>query len=141
MISVSVFKEKCLELSAKSGFGKMLMVAHEGHAVNALKDLSGDVLMVVLPSASRSGDPGCGIDSNATWFFALSKASSDQSNEKEIKEYDRLQQKILLLLNEIEERCEGGESWLREYSPENTKIEPEYREFGGWNGWSMSLVF
>lgn len=142
MISISTFNELCAEiLQNVGGIKEHLLVAHEEHAVNKLKTKAGVILLAIFPSADREGGNDGGIDANSTWFFILEKLPTDQTNKKEIEQYEKLQEIILDVREFIEEQHSEGDTRLRSYKPGSCKIDPEYNEFGGYNGWSMSLVF
>lgn len=142
MIKISEFNNICLDIrTAVPGIEDHLLVAHEEHAVNKLKDKIGVILLGIIPSADREGQANEGIDTNATWFFVLEKAPVDQDDTSEIEQYGKTQEIVLAVREYIEEAFADGDIRFRRYRPGNTKVDPEYREFGGWNGWSMSVVF
>jgi len=71
----------------------------------------------------------------------LEKDDNSQSADQELTQFKKLQDIILDIRDWIEVESETDNILLRRYDPARTKIDPEYREFGGWNGWSMSFVF
>lgn len=142
MIKISDFNKICTDIrTAVPGIAEHILVAHEEHATNKLKDKSGVILLGIIPSAERGGEQNGGIDTNATWFFVLEKAPVDQSDVSEVEQYAKTQEIVLGVREYIEEAFSEGDIRFRRYRPSNTKVDPEYREFGGFNGWSMSVVF
>lgn len=142
MIKISDFDKICTDIrTAVPGIAEHILVAHEEHAVNKLKDKIGVILLGIIPSADREGQATEGIDTNATWFFVLEKAPIDQDDTSELQQYGKTQEIVLGVREYIEEAFYEGDIRFRRYRPGNTKVDPEYREFGGWNGWSMSVVF
>lgn len=142
MILLSKFDQLCTDIrAAVPAIKTQFIVADEEHAVTKLKDTAGVILLAIIPSAVREGENNAGIDADDTWFFILEKGPVDQSNQKEIEQYTRLQEIILQVREFIEEGFANADPRLRRYRPASTKIDPEYKEFGGFNGWSMSVVF
>lgn len=118
-----------------------LMVIDEQHTVNKLKSLSGTRLAVIYPSATRQGKPNHVVDANSTWFFVLEKDSAGQTEAKELAQMQKLQDIALKIIEFIDDIQTDGCSIVDRYVPGETEINPEYRSFGGWNGWSFGLVF
>jgi len=142
MISVSRFNQLCVDIkTAIPEINQHILVTDEGHAVSKLKDKPGVILVAIIPSSDRDGQPGQGVDRNSTWLFIVEKDKLGQPDLQELQQYDKLQQIILKVRGYIEEKCAEGIPLLGRYVASANKIDPEYREFGGFNGWSMSLVF
>lgn len=123
------------------GIQEHLLVAHEDHAITRLADKDGIILLAIMPSADREGQPAEGIDTNVTWLFILEKVAVDQTPVDEIRQYGRTQDIMLQIRENIEEAYLNGNPRFSRYRAGSTKIDPEYMSFGGFNGWSMSLVF
>jgi len=142
MIDIQEFKTLCDTIFAQVPEVKEYhLVSHEGHAITRLGSAAGIQMLVLYPSADREGKQGSGIDLNASWIFILEKDDNSQSADQEIAQFKKLQDIILDIRHWIEVQSETDYILLRRYVPARTKIDPEYREFGGWNGWSMSMVF
>lgn len=142
MVSVSELKALCASLKANdTRIGEIVMVANEGHLINKLDQKPGVILACIYPSADRAGEQNESIDVNATWLFVLEKDIDGQSNSDEEAQFEKLQQVALKSLTYIEDIAVSTCGFLSRHQPSGTKINPEWREFGGFNGWSMSLVF
>lgn len=142
MIDIQEFKTLCDSIIAQVPDVKDYhLVSHEGHAMTRLGSAAGIQMLILYPSADREGKQGSGIDLNASWIFILEKDDNSQSADQELAQFKKLQAIILEIRHWIEVESETDNILLRRYDPARTKIDPEYREFGGWNGWSMSVVF
>jgi len=117
------------------------LVAHDGHAVNKLKDHRGVWLLVVMPSKTYSGEPDAFKTTNTIILFVLEKDIADQTNLKELQQYQRTEDILQAIIDYIAEQQSEGCSPFDRFKPSSMTIDPEYREFGGWNGWSMTLSF
>lgn len=143
MITISALRELSnIFLQEVPGFAGKVLVVDENHLINKLKDRDGIWLCVVYPSAQREGEHNTEIDSNAIWLFVLEKAKTDATDNEEEDQYEMLADMIIQIRDFVEENCSAGCSqYLSRYVPKSTKILPEWQQFGGFNGWSMSLVF
>lgn len=142
MISITDFNLLCEQIQQNiPEIYRRVTAAHEDHAVKKLKDTPGVILMAITPSARRSGAGDGGIDDNVTWLFILQKQPADLSSSAEEAMFDRLQKIILKVRDYIEELHSEGDARLFRYRPAEVQIDPEYLEFGGFSGWSMSVIF
>lgn len=118
------------------------MAVSEPHMYIKLADLPGVILMILYPSADREGKQNEAIDANTTWFFVLEKDNAGQTDLEEEAQFEKLRLIIVKALEWIEEKSvQCGIKFLKRHQPNRTQIIPEYSEFGGFNGWSMSLTF
>ena len=118
------------------------MAVSEDHAYIKLRDLPGIILMILYPSADREGKQNEGIDANTTWLFILEKDNAGQTDQEEEAQFEKLRLIIVKALEWVEEKSvHCGIKFLNRHQPSRTQIVPEYNDFGGFNGWSMSLVF
>lgn len=142
MVKVSEIKELCDRLKLHDPRIKsVVLAAHEGHLINKLKDIKDVTLACVYPSVNRSGRPNEAVDVNTTWLFILEKDVSGQSDSAEESQFEKLQEVTMKIRKYVEEVAVAQCSFLSRHEPSGTQIVPEWREFGGFNGWSMSLVF
>jgi len=142
MVKVTEIKELCDQLKAHDPRIKtVVLAANEGHLINKLQDIGDVTLACVYPSADRNGRPNEAVDVNTTWFFILEKDVSGQSNSDEELQFEKLQEVTIKAREYMEEVAVTKCSFLSRHEPSGTQINPEWREFGGFNGWSMSLVF
>jgi len=121
-----------------------VMAVSEDHAYIKLGDKTGVCLMLLYPSADREGKQNEAIDANTTWLFVLEKNIDGQTDQQEAEQYERLRKITVKALEFIEEEsvnCSLPFLFLNRHQPGRTQIIPEFAEFGGFNGWSMSLVF
>ena len=118
------------------------LVAQDNHAVNSLKDERGVRLVAVIPSATASGsDPSSISDNHSILLFVINKGWTDQTRTEELDQYEKTQQIILAIRENILESFEEGCGPFWRLDSDNISIDPEFNIFGGWNGWSMSLLF
>ena len=142
MVKVTEIKELCNQLKEYDPRIKtVVLAANEGHLINKLKDIKDVVLACIYPSADRNGRPNEAVDVNTTWFFILEKDVSGQSNSAEEAQFGKLQEVTIKILQYVELSATTHCSFLSRHEPSGTQINPEWKEFGGFNGWSMSLVF
>lgn len=121
--------------------GGHVLIAHDGHAVNRLHDRQNIWLVVVMPSKSYSGKPDQFVPHDTLMLFVLEKDNAGQTAEKELDQYQRTEDVLLAIIAYIADQQSEGCSPFNEFDPSSITIDPEYREFGGWNGWSMTLSY
>lgn len=121
--------------------GGHLLVAHDGHAVNKLKDRQGIWLVVVMPQKTYTGHPDSYEQHNTIMLFILEKDIVDQTDDKELQQYQRLEDVLDAIIDYIAEEQSNGCSPFENFDPSTVTVDPEYREFTEWNGWSMTLTF
>lgn len=116
-------------------------VAEDGHAVNKLKDHRDIWLVIVMPSTTFSGQPDQYIGHDTIMLFVLEKDVAGQTDEKELQQYQRTEDVLKATIDYIAEEQSEGCSPFDRFDPASTTIDPEWRTFGGWNGWSMTLSY
>lgn len=110
--------------------------------VNKLKDKRGLVLVVLYPEAESAGNQDEAVDNNATWLFFLEKLKVGQKEADEFAQMEKVQNVMLSARNFIDNNyTKTGFCFLRRFKPGSCNVVPEHNQFGGYNGWSMSLVF
>lgn len=119
--------------------GGYVLVAHEGHATIQLKDKSGIWIVAVMPSTSFSGEPDTATPHETGIILVLEKDIDDQTRSSELDQYQRTQDIVTEFVAYLEEQRAAGCTPFHNFDLRSTTIDPEYREFGGWNGWSMTL--
>jgi len=117
------------------------LVAEDGHAVNKLKDHRDIWIIVVMPSTTYSGQSDQQIAHDTLMLFVLEKDVSGQTNEKELQQYQRTEDVLQATIDYISDQQSEGCSPFDRFDPASITIDPEYRIFGGWNGWSMTLSY
>lgn len=118
-----------------------VLVAQDNHATIQLKDKQGIQIVVVMPSTTLSGQPDSYDQHDTLMLFVLEKDTDDQNRDSELHQYQRTQDVLGALIDYLDEQqSEGCTPWAS-YDPSSVAIDPEYREFGGWNGWSMTLSY
>lgn len=118
------------------------MAVSEEHAYIKLSDLPDIILLILYPSADREGKQNEAINASTTWLWVLEKDNAGQTDTEEEAQFEKLRLITVKALEWIEEKSvECGIKFLNRYQPNRTQIIPEYSEFGGFNGWSMSLTF
>ncbi|WP_162343227.1 hypothetical protein [Cyclobacterium salsum] len=143
MIGIKDFNALCAEwvatIPALEGHH---LVAQDNHAINSLKDERGIQLVAVIPSANASGrDPSSLVDDHSTYLFVIDKGWTDQQKGEQLDQYEKTQEIILAIREEILESFEEGCGPFWRLQAESINIDPEFNIFGGWNGWSMLLSF
>jgi hypothetical protein len=96
----------------------------------------------VIPSASREGSAGHSIDTHSVIFFVISKYTPSNTKPKELIQYQELQQIIEQIRDQIIASQEDYAcSKFFRLKTDSIHIDPEYNIFGGFLGWSMTLIF
>jgi len=143
MIGIREFNSICKKwVDDIEGLDGHYLVAQDNHAVNSLRDDRSIRLVAVIPSATASGsDPSSIKDEHSILLFVINKGWTDQTTAEELDQYEKTQQIILEVRQNILESFEDGCGPFWRLSSDNISIDPEFNIFGGWNGWSMSLLF
>lgn len=142
MISIDKLRHLLSDIKENvPGISGSSLCVHEGHAVNKLKDKPDIQMLVIYPSANRVGGINEARDENVIWLFILEKDVEGQIDTAEEDQFQKLQGIILKVRDYIEEAAATTACYLQRLDVSRCQIIPEYREFGGWNGWSLSLVF
>ena len=97
---------------------------------------------MLYPEAEGIGTQDEAVDTNATWLFILEKGKTGQKETDEFAQMEKLQDITLKARLFVENHYyKPTFCYLRRYKPGSSSVIPEYNQFGGFNGWSMSLVF
>lgn len=130
------------ELVQVTGSDGYSIVAHDGHVTNRLSDLPGTHIVAVYPTTSYNDDePDFAQRISTHYLFVLEKADSGQTLDSEIQQYQHLYEKTLKIVDYL-----TGEGSIKPCVPfpnlalSRLTIEPEYRIFAGWNGYSLSFT-
>lgn len=140
-MTVTQFNNICKDLVEAAGIKGHVLVAQEDHATNKLKDRSGIWLVAVIPTTEIEGEPDAEKESLVSLLFVLESANYGQSDDDELKQFQRTQDAILKIKDHITEMQSIGCSPFANYDPSQTVINPEYQIFSDRNGWSMTLIF
>lgn len=119
-----------------------ILTPKEDHAVKRLKDRTGVQLVAVIPSADpEANNPDAFKEKNITYFFIIEKDDpSSYTPLDELENYSKTQiaiENFKLFLIDKKASCSN----LRDLNINSMRTDPEYRIFGGWNGWSMAVEF
>ncbi len=142
MIKIREF-DKVLQdwVEAIDDLGGYHLVVEDGHATRKLGDKKGIRLLAVVPSAQSGGRPGMVVNNNTTMIWVIGKGWTSQTDEAELEQYERTQDIILQLREDMLERQADGCGVFARLEPASITIDPDYNCFGGWNGWVMQVVF
>lgn len=121
--------------------GGHILVAHEGHAVIQLKDKRDIQLVVVMPSTTFSGNDDTYVAHKTVILLALEKDIDDQNRDSELDQYQRTEDVLQAIIDYLDEQQSEGCTPWHNFDQSSAIIDPEYREFGGWNGWSMTFSY
>lgn len=142
MIPIRDFHTICQELiDSIEGLDHFHLVADDNQATKKLGSQSGIHMVAVIPSAEGTGQPGRTIDNNVALFFVVQKPKASAKDEEELTLYEDTQIIMEGLKQELIQRQEDGCTVFFRLEPSSIQIDPVYNTFGGWSGWSMSLVF
>jgi hypothetical protein len=143
MIGIKDFNALCAGwVAAIPGLDGHHLVAQDNHAIHSLKDERGIQLVAVIPSANASGrDPSSLVDEHSTYLFVIDKGWTDQQKDEQLDQYEKTQEIILAIREEILGSFEEGCGPFWRLQADSISIDPEFNIFGGWNGWSMLLSF
>lgn len=142
MISITDYNTICQQLADSiEALTSFVLVAEDQHATNKLKDRRGVQLVAAMPSAHRDGKPGRPADNHAALFFILAKRLPDPKEDQELQQYEHTQQIALAIREHIENQQATGCSIFFRLNIDSIIIEPVFNTFGGWNGWSLQIIF
>lgn len=139
MITVPEFTQLCHDMVASmAGVKDLIIVVDESHTVNAIKDKPGPLLVGVLPSAQGSGKLDASKHMNTAMFFVVAKALTGSDP---LDQYRQLQLDVTSAEFRLLERASDGCSMFTDLQPDGINIDPVFNEFGGYNGYLLTLVF
>ncbi|MFY0628578.1 MAG: hypothetical protein JXR07_19935 [Reichenbachiella sp.] len=142
MIKIKRYDAICADIVATiEGLEGYVRVVYENQATKKLGDRVGVQLVAVVPSASRTGANGRGVDNNVAYFFIMKKPSSDANNTNELNDQEQTQDITLAIRDYVEEKQESGCADFSRMDTSTVNIDPEFNAFGGWNGWSLTFIF
>lgn len=116
--------------------GGSLLVIDEKNAVNQIKDKGKVVLMAVVPSSEAMGSLDRRRNQNAVLFFVLEKGKTNDP----VDQIEVLQPIVIKLQNHLESLADTDCNF-QYLDAGSTTIDPVHKEFGGYNGWMLTLVF
>jgi len=143
MIQIRDFDEICKTIMSEiADISSYLLSPTEEHIVKKLKDKTDIILVAVIPSGESAAT---GVDNykdiNTTYFFVVKKEDPTNSTQKsELDDYEKTQnciESVKKYLIEKKSSCQ----FLRDVDINSFHIDPEYRIFGGFCGWSLSFDF
>src|SRR5690606_28781256 len=88
--------------------GGHLLVAHDGHATNKLKDRQGIWLVVVMPSKTFSGNPDTYQEHDTGMLFVLEQDVSGRAGQSELDQSRRTEDVFRHIINYIADRQAAG---------------------------------
>lgn len=135
------FSNLLKEAPASMHINGMHMVAEDNHAVNVLKDKQKVQVLIVMPHREFEGDPDHSKAMHTIMVFAVEKDKSGQRSAEELVQYQKTEDVINWILESIAEKQSNGCCVWSSFEPKSVVIHPEYRQFGGWNGWSTTFSF
>lgn len=142
LLSIKKFKEAflsmgiCLQIAEQN----IVFAIDEKMAINKLKDKAGIVLLVSYPTFSRIGGQDNNNGKNAIIYWILEKNVIGQTNDAEMNQMSRLQTLSQQTLEYMDEQCSNGCTIFSLFTPEFTQMDPEYNQFGGFNGWNIEII-
>lgn len=143
MIGIRDFNTICKNIMSEvEDIDDYILSPTEEYIVKKLKDQPGIILVAVIPSGESDSQ---GVDNygdvNTTYFFVIKKEDPTKTTkESELDDYEKTQniiENIKFFLLKKKETCE----FLRGVNINSFHVDPEYRIFGGWCGWSLSFDF
>lgn len=137
---IAEFDTLCKKLVEVSAAKDYCRAAHDLQAVNRLGDRDGLQLACIMPQRGFTGSTDNHVQHDTFIIYALEKDDSGQDDTSELAQYIRTEAAIY----KIFEYLTGGEesSACLPFPNINVKgitIDAEYREFGGWNGFSITV--
>ena len=106
------------------------------------KNPAGEVLLVSYPRIARTGKQDNPTYQSAIAIWVMEKAlTGNITDDKEDEQYDRLLQKTFDVIDYMEDMAsEQPCSFAGTIKFETIEITPEYRTFGGYNGWVVEMI-
>lgn len=139
-MKIQEYEDLCKKLKQISGADGYVRCAHDGHAVSRLYDLSGLQLACVMPQIGFDGATDTYTRRATFIIYALLKNDDGQSMDDELTQYIRTEDaihKIFIYLTEGENN--QGCPPFPLINIKGITIDPEFNEFGGWNGYSITV--
>ncbi len=141
MIPIRTYREYGKGLLSLSGIDSFLMVVSEKHLTKRLNKRDGTILAFVYPSADSM--PG-NVDNDGKEVLGLlfvlkSVCSGNEDEEDEFTTYENLQESLLQVEKQLKEDYTKNNEVMQHLVEDSIHIDPEYKVFGGYNGWSMSF--
>lgn len=131
--------EDLVQVTGSDGYS---IVAHDGHTSKRLQDSSGTHIMAVYPTTSYNDDePDFAQRVSTHYLFVLEKDDAGQTLEKEVQQYQHLYEKTMKIVDYL--TGEGSIAPCVRFpnlALSRLTIDPEYRIFAGWNGYSLSFT-
>jgi len=122
--------------------GGSFMVIDQANTKSKLVNKPNIILVAAVPSAQSRGQAGMRRNENAVIFFILEK---NKNHEDDVKQLERLQPIVLKLQRWLEDQAEQppepGCTPFYYLETGQISIDPVYNDFGGFNGWSLTIVF
>ena len=129
--------------------GEKLKVSHtvfcveETSAIKRMKEKNGVCLLVCYPSFVRVGGQDNFSGKNALMIWVLEKGkvnSGTGTDDDDDAQMSTLQYTVTDVLNYMDEQCSKGCTVFSAMMPEFTQVNPEYNQFGGYNGWQIEII-
>lgn len=141
-MDVLEFDKLAQDITAKVGADGYIIVADDTHAVNLLRDKVGIQLLFVLPSIYIEGKADSRHTSDTTAIYVLTADNSGQLKMEELQQYQATRHIALKIIDYLtgdianEYYCK-----LQRLDLGNTVLDPLYREFASWNGYTFAISF
>ncbi len=141
-MDVLEFDKLAQDITTKVEADGYIICADDTQAVNELRDKVGNHIVFVLPSLYIEGAPDSLYTSDTTAIYVLTKDNSGQLKIEELKQFQDTQQIALKIVKYL---CGDIENdyycRLQKLDLSNTVLDPVYREFAGWNGYTFAISF
>lgn len=139
-MKIREFDQLCKKLMTITSAAAYCRAAQDDQAVNRLSDASGLNLVCVMPMRGFSGKLDAVKRHYTFTVYALEKDDDGQSFESELDQYERTEEAILKIFDYLT----GEDSGVTcvpypDININGITIDPEYRTFGGWNGYSLTV--
>lgn len=116
-----------------------IFVSDDTHAQNRLKDSAGICLLLTYPTKNYHGNSDSFTEQNDMILFVLEKDDPSQTFKDEFNQFKKLEDVMTAIISYITEKQSCGCSIFNRLNVGKMIADPEYRSFGGWNGWSLTF--
>lgn len=139
-MNTASYNQLCATLQGVAQAQGYVLVSHDEHAVNKLDELSGMYLACVLPNKTFSGEPDSIKTISTIIIYVIEKDDDGQGDEAELQQYIRTEEALDRIIQYLRYGAPGTHCIpYPDLRLHDALIAPEYREFGGWNGWSITV--
>lgn len=139
---VNLFTQLARDTATAVGADGCIIVPDETHAVNRLRDSLGIQVVWALPSVNYEGNKDSLRTRDTTLVFVLTADNPGQLEDEMLKQFQdtsTIAKRIIAYLSD--DYDPKYHCLLQNIDFSEVILDPVYREFGGWNGYTFAFTF